>query len=294
MMNRIIKTIVIIISSLFIGTCVIATTGTVQTNSLNIREKASTDSNSIGVLNKDQEVNIISAEGEWYQIQLENGVGYVKSEYIEERNEAQDETKIENEVQSSNESKSDNSQENSSSADSLSSSKVLENNVDLYVLPLINSTKTGILEEGTEINVISNSGRWLYVQADNIRGWIISKTVDTIDPSVNEDKEENVVSNEKTQENNTVADETNTEDSKNKVEDSNTTESSNGKYPVTMYVSGDSINIRSSASTTSEVISGASKNSSIKVIAKEGDWYKVDTEDGVGYIKADLLTSTKN
>ena len=287
-MNRLLLTISIIVAFLIImGTIVVASTGIVKSDGLNIRDNASTSANSIGTLSKNQRVNIISEENNWYKINYNGDEGYVSGNYVE----------IENGTEQNNNDQDNvnNSQiENTNNSSSDNELRKTLNETDLYILPLVNTTKIKKIPADTEIRIISNNGKWLYIQVENDRGWIISNKIDSIEEQKEETPEESntvkeeAVENNSTEESNTV--EENKKESDSKQEESN---NDNQKYPVTMYVMGDSVNIRSSASTTANVISGTTKNSSVKVIAKEGEWYKVDTEDGVGYIKSDLLSTTK-
>ena len=54
----------------------------IAVDSMNIREKPNTDCEILGSLNKNDSVDIIKQEGDWYCIKLDNGTGYVKAEYL--------------------------------------------------------------------------------------------------------------------------------------------------------------------------------------------------------------------
>ena len=62
---------------------------------------------------------------------------------------------------------------------------------------------------------------------------------------------------------------------------------------ATVKVTGEVVNVRKEATTSSNIVTSVNKNMGVKVIAKEGDWYKVETSDGNGYIKAEYLSKTK-
>lgn len=59
------------------------------------------------------------------------------------------------------------------------------------------------------------------------------------------------------------------------------------------YVSANSINVRSGASKSTEVIDGLSLNNEVTVIGESGDWYIVNINDTKGYIAKTLLSTTK-
>ena len=288
-MNRLVLTISIVVTFLIImGTIVMASTGIVKSDGLNVRDNASTNANSIGTLNKNQKINIIGEENNWYKIDFEGNEGYVSGNYVDVGNETEQTSGTQdNQV-------NDNKNEDIKNDSTDSEIKKTLNETDLYILPLVNTTKIKKIPAETEIRIISNNGKWLYIQVENDRGWIISNKIDSIEEQKEEVKEDEDTNKEETIEENKTEEKNTVEE--NKVETESKQDESTGdsqKYPITMYVMGDSVNIRSSASTTASVISGTTKNSSVKVIAKEGEWYKVDTEDGVGYIKSDLLSTTK-
>ena len=86
-MKKIATTIIMIIIMTMIATVAWAATGTVNTQDLNMREGASTSKNVIKQLAKGTEVNILSEEGEWYQISVNNITGYVNKKYIDKKEE---------------------------------------------------------------------------------------------------------------------------------------------------------------------------------------------------------------
>lgn len=305
-MKRIFITILIIIISIILGTTVLGATGTVTSDELNVRSAASTNSNSMGKLHKNDIVSIIEEENdEWYKIDYDDNIGFVYKEYVEVKaddsngSEPAENSTEENTTQKEEETENKEETENNNNSNN---NKLLKD-AELYILPLLNSIKINTLKAETEVKIISNNGKWLYIQTDTESGWIIANTLIEQNNEQQEDNNEEISNNET--KNNETTSETNNEESENSTSENVTIEENtnktseaqsenNDEYPITMYVTGDSVNIRKSASTSSTVISGTAKNASIKVIGKEGDWYKVDTEDGIGYIKADLLSKQKN
>ena len=59
-----------------------ASTGTVTTETLNLRSEASTSSSVIKLLNINEKVEIISEEGNWYKVEAGDKEGYVSKDYI--------------------------------------------------------------------------------------------------------------------------------------------------------------------------------------------------------------------
>ncbi len=289
-MKKIVTTIIVIVFSIMIGKVVLAKSGRVTTNNLNVRDGSTTSANSIGKLEKNKTISILDEEDGWYKIDYDGKDAYVSKNYVEEIDASSDNQ--ENEVGTSSNT-DDSSKENKSTIKELSK---LSKEADLYILPLLNATKVNKLEEGKEFSVILDYGKWLYIEIEGEKGWIISQDIELIEKEQEEvNDEQNEIESETT---NTVESESNNDNKENKEtesgEYSSYSDEDSTDYPKTMYVDADSVNVRSSASTSSRAIAGVTRNESVKVIAKEGDWYKVDTEDGIGYIKSNLLSATKN
>lgn len=294
-MRRLYMTILIIFIATIMGTVVMATTGVTTTDDLNVRDGADISSNKIGTIDKNSKINIIEKEGNWYKIQYNNDIGYVIENYIQVN---EDITDSETEKKPN---ESDEEVETSENSLSMGENQKLEKQTTLYILPLINSLKLSTLEAGTEISIISNNGKWLYVQTDKESGWISSDM--HLAQAREQHKNETNKDENNTQENSVTNTLSNTAEEKNETSNNTTdetasknetSETTSTEYPKTMYVSVNSANIRKSPSSTGEVISGTAKNESFKVVGKEGDWYKVNTQDGEGYIKSDLLSSSKS
>lgn len=305
-MKKIITTLIIVIlaNALFIGFVLAETQkGTVNASELNFRERADTSSNAIDVLYRGAKVTIISEEGEWYKVRYNNEEGYVKKQYITKdsgennstnnttsQNTTNNETN-ENTTNTSNETTTNNTTVDntiSSGSDTnqpidikINKTKIKENTT-IYVLPLINSTKLGKVNANTEVLLISVNGNWAYVQTENNSGWVITKTLSnaTIEPTTTSEPTA------------TPTPEPTTTPKPTATPTPEPT-TSNSEYPITMYVNVDAVNVRKSANTSSEIVTSVEKNTSITVEAKEGEWYKVKTSDGSGYIKGEYLSKNK-
>ncbi len=133
-------------------------TGTVKikNGSLNIRSSASTDSQIIGSLKKDVPLKIIgkSADGDWYEIELENGeTGFVSAKYVGLKN----------------------LETNSVSGNEKSSNDMLIGNVNITSGTLnvrdgasINSRIISSLQKGDTVKIIDDSdSNWLKIQLSN-------------------------------------------------------------------------------------------------------------------------------
>ena len=74
-----------------------ADTGTVSTDTLNLRKEASTTSSILELLNSGDKLEIISEEGNWYKVKHGSNEGYVSKEYVKvSKNESNNTTNTEN------------------------------------------------------------------------------------------------------------------------------------------------------------------------------------------------------
>ncbi len=175
----------------------------------------------------------------------------------------------------------------------------------VYVLPLLNSTKLANLKNGDKLIVVENTGKWTYIQTDIVSGWIMTSklkqnenttsttgeiTSNTPESSSDTTQQSNVNSTSETSSNTNENTQSNNENEK---DTTSVNTSADIKFPTTMYVNVDAVYIRAEPSTSSSIVTSVGLNSSIRVTAKSGDWYKVETSDGKGYMLAKYLQAEK-
>ena len=295
-MKKIATTIIMIIIMTMIATVAWAATGTVNTQDLNMREGASTSKNVIKQLAKGTEVNILSEEGEWYQISVNNITGYVNKKYIDKKEETVTEDPNKGTV--------------NTNPDMINDVSKIKETTTVYVLPLLNSTKIATIDQNTIIDIISEAGNWCYIQNDDVSGWVMASKItgkkkNTWDTSA---EITNVVNN--TVSNNDVENEVNVveqvndittpnQTGNNIVNEVNTTVSntvdkktseSNTSYPVQMYVNVEAVYVRESATKDSKAVTSIGKGTPVRVTGESGDWYKVEVSDGKGYVMKQFLS----
>ncbi len=320
-MKKIITTLIIVIlaNAVFIGIVLAESTkGTVTASELNFRESANINANAIDVLYKGAKVNIISEEGDWYKVKYNNEEGYVSKQYIKRDKETNSTNTANTQTNTSSQNSTDtptnnvvaptvtpSGMETPSDIIELNKTKI-KSATTLYVLPLINSTKLENLSANASVQLVSVNGDWAYVQTENNSGWVFKKVLEkttitlatnnlvpttTNAPQNNNTTSANTVEN--TTANNTTSETTVTPTPTATLTPTTTPQPSNDSYPTTMYVNVEAVNVRSKANTSSEVVTSVEKNVPIIVEGKEGDWYKVKTSDGNGYIRSDLLSKTR-
>ena len=300
-MKKVLKTILIIILMMTIAGVTFATTGTVTTNGLNLRESASASANVITSLSNGTTVNIVGEDGNWYKITYQNYTGYVSKDYL---NKNSDDTATTSDASTA---KTDDSNTDSSNASTSNSNIVTiteaktTSDAQVYILPLINSTKLSKINSGDDLKVVSLTGKWAYIQDNAVSGWVLVSKL-----NIKTTEESNSTTTNASQENNT-----NTSNNSEQTATANTTSEQNtaqvntttsaqqaadvnsDSYPKTMYVNVDSVFIRTAASKTSEILNSAKLNDSITVTGKSGDWYKIKINGDTGYILAQYLSNSK-
>lgn len=293
-------------------TTVKATTVTVTSDTLNIREKASQSSKIIAVLSNGAKCDFIEEDGDWYKIKFGSYTGYISKQYSKKNEDTSSESKTDTTEKTDNSNKADNTTDDKSEdtkkaddsidTDGKTTGKIA-NDTAVRIVPLIYSSQIGEVKKGETITIISEQNNWAYIATSSITGWvridsitgkrITQTTVSAAENTTSEQETENTVS-ENTVVENTVTTDTKTENtSSNTVE--NTTSSSgstSSSYTEkTMYVNDYSVNVRKEASTSSKVMMVLGINTKLNVIGEEGDWYKVKTSEGNGYVSKKLLTS---
>lgn len=295
-MKKIATTIIMIIIMTMIATVAWAATGTVNTKDLNMREGASTSKNVIKQLAKGTEVNILSEEGEWYQISVNNITGYVNKKYINKKEETVTEDPNKGTV--------------NTNPNMINDVSKIKETTTVYVLPLLNSTKIATIDQNTIIDIISEAGNWCYIQNDDVSGWVMASKITGKKKNTGDTSAEitNVVNN--TVSNNNVENEVNVVEQVNDITTPNQTENnivnevnttvsntvdkktseSNTSYPVQMYVNVEAVYVRESATKDSKAITSIGKGTPVRVTGESGDWYKVEVSDGKGYVMKQFLS----
>ncbi len=295
-MKKIATTIIMIIIMTMIATVAWAATGTVNTQDLNMRDGASTSKNVIKQLAKGTEVNILSEEGEWYQISVNNITGYVNKKYIDKKEETVTEDPNKGTV--------------NTNPNMINDVSKIKETTTVYVLPLLNSTKIATIDQNTIIDIISEAGNWCYIQNDDVSGWVMASKITGKKKNTGDTSAEitNVVNN--TVSNNDVENEVNVVEQVNDITTPNQTENnivnevnttvsntvdkktseSNTSYPVQMYVNVEAVYVRESATKDSKAVTSIGKGTPVRVTGESGDWYKVEVSDGKGYVMKQFLS----
>ena len=273
-----------------------ADTGTVSTDTLNLRKEASTTSSILELLNSGDKLEIISEEGNWYKVKHGSNEGYVSKEYVKvSKNESNNTTNTENTgVTTSNNSNTisnttsiseGNAQTNTVSRLNITTADIdlntkikLTKETAIRILPLINSNVLENVNEEIEVMVIAKTNKWFFIQTDEIAGWVSNienKTSADTTPDIKE----------------------NQDSSENKEDSSaNNEETPNGDTTIkstTKYINVASAYVRATPSTDGKIITTLIKNTDVIVTGENGDWYKIKYNSYDGYIYKELVSDKK-
>lgn len=168
-------------------------------------------------------------------------------------------------------------------------------NAKIYILPVLASEQIGEVKKDENVTVLENAGLWVFIQTSNLGGWVrIDKLTAEdvkIDDSTNAQDNENsnteIIDENKNEQNENTENKENAEKS-----EVNNNQQTNYK-PKTMYVKSSTVNVRSKSNISSNIVTGITLNTQVKVVGEENGWYKVEVNGKNGYIRKDLLSNTK-
>lgn len=273
-----ISIITIILYMLFI-TSVFASTATITVSAARLRKEANTESDVLTKIYEGEKVEILEKNGEWYKVKYGKNVGYLKNNLIKEEQDS---------VTSSNNTTS-NEVENTEGVEDTSNVFTTSKTSIRYQPSMISNVIIQI-EAGKELTKNIELGNWIQVTDGAVTGWIIKSKVSTssnvADVEDTQKPEEKVPEEDKKEE---VVEDNKTEEKEDKTEEKNTqsqvaTSNKKGKVNV------ETAKVRSAADKTSKVIGFLDYNDEITILAEEGEWYKFTEKNAEGYVHKTLVT----
>lgn len=298
---------ILLISILLISTKSMATSATVNTDTLKLRKGASTESDILGLLNLGEKLEIIEESGDWYKVKINSKTGYVHKDYVKVVEEQ------EKENQENNEQLNTTAQENvtedinqvSNQGNSNNENNIQENeqtvkseytpiqtntlkDTKCYILPLVNSNALTSIKKGTSITILNEVNGWLYIETEKLTGWIITNSVDlaALEQNNNADIENQVEENTQNNDENTQNQEEQTAATQEEIKVTVVAEKN-------MYVNTSSIYMRKGPGTNFEIVDSLILNASVTVTGEVEDWYQVKVNGNKGFIAKRLLSDKK-
>ena len=278
----------IIIFTFILSSIVKADTVKVTTETLNLREEPSTESDIVALISIGEECKLISEEGDWYEVKYGEYTGYISKEYAEKtgtttENNPETNTTENNSDNNTNENTTtENNTTESTNTQTTTSTTILKGKVTegtgIRIVPLISSSILENIKVGTEITVIEQINNWVYIQTSTVSGWIRSNFIEIEEAQNNKNNNTN----------------NNADDNKDNNADDNSNSTDTTDFETRTMYTKDYVNIRSTPSTDSEnIIMVVEENTALEVIGEEGDWYKVNTSEGEAYVSKDVLSTER-
>ena len=249
-----------------------AVEGTVTEITVNVREKASTDSKKVMYVTQDDKVEVLEKVGDWYKIEVNNKTGYVFGKYIKVDDSKLASTEKTNSEQTENQTIK-NEEENKDITTDAPNKLIVKNKTQIRIVPTISSSVIYTASKDTEIKIIEQTNNWTYVSIENILGWVRTDNI----------IEENGI--------------TSSEKSTNESNDTSTTTSKEEETTTktkVAYIKYDTVNLREKASTSSKSLAKLKLNDEVTVLEEvDSVWSKVEADGKTGYISTDLLADKK-
>ena len=299
-----------------------ATTGKINSETVNMRKEPNTDSTIIEQLDKDCKVEILEQENGWYKIKVneKNITGYVSDKLVDtEGNETttnQDSTsttlEMPTEVQTTNNEDTttetnietttvdtaQNEEIEPSTQTIETSTEIKENNqytleqeIEIKAIPLVSSKI--VTKISGNVKVIETINDWCRIENDTETGWVrinhlkksISNETQQLEQKVEEQPEENTQ-----QEQTTTTSETTAKEEKKEPEKATSTVKSISK---TGYVDAEGLIVREEASTSCKELDSLSRNDKVEITGEIDGWYQIKLNGKTGYVSAKYISDQK-
>ena len=263
---------------LTISTKVYATNGKANQETVRMREEASTESSVVTLISLDEEVEVLSEEGEWYKIKYKTYTGYVRKDMLD--------------VDGKTETAQNTNSENTTSSEEIKDkieigyTGTIASKLDLKLVPSITSSNINTIEENSKIIIKDIINKWSYVETDNKSGWVLTSKI-----KVSEQKNEEVKTEENKEQ---TVEETKKEENTEKTTSKEETKTEEQKKTeVTKYVSAETLNMRETANNNAKLINQLKVNTKVTVLETEGTWSKIKVNGKTGYVASKYLSDKK-
>ena len=283
-----------------LGTTVFAATGIVNAPSgLVLRQEASTSSAPLATVPDKTEVNILEESEEWYKVTYNNQEGYLFKEYVNSNESLETETP---ETEEPIEEPTQDPQTTTETPVEGVQNVQTKSQVKVYAIPLITSTVINEIQANVEVTIEKQITNWSYISAGEIKGWVrtygIQNPVQEQTQEQPAEQPEIPETEEPVEEPTQEPEEPETPETPNEPAD-NTSSSETPVTDIKGFVAVDYANVRKEASTSSEIVTTLTRDTSFEVLAETAEWYKIryTSPDEVvyeGYMSKELVTTRNN
>ena len=289
-----------------------ATTGKINSETVNMRKEPNTDSTIIEQLDKDCKVEILEQENGWYKIKVneKNVTGYVSDKLVDtdgnDTTANQDSTPTTAEAQpTNNEDTTTETNIETTAVDTAqgeeiepttqtieTSTEIKENNqytleqeTEIKAIPLVSSRN--IAKISGNVNVIETINDWCRIENDTETGWV---RINHLKKSISNETEQQVAEQPE-------------EDKQQEVQEpvSTTTETPATEEPKasvksiskTGYVDAEGLVVREEASTSSKELDCLSRNDKVEITGEVDGWYQIKLNGKTGYVSVKYISDQK-
>ena len=306
--------ILALIISIF-STKAYATNGKVNQETIRMRKETSTDSSIVTLISLNEEVEILSEDGEWYKIKYKTYTGYVRKDMLDVEGKTTTVSSNSNEQANETNSTPNTTTENNETTDNTTNETVnttsrnentntseegkqtietgyvgaISSKLELKLVPSITSSNVNTIEENSKITIKDTMNKWSYIETEEKAGWVLTSKI-----QIAEQKEENKIEEVKQEENKETT--TTSVSEERKVEESKETEKkeeTKKTAEVTKYVSTETLNMRETADNNAKLVNQLKINTKVTVVETSGTWSKIKVNGKTGYVASKYLSDKK-
>lgn len=243
---------------------VLATTGTVTASSIRLRKEASTSSEILTEVTKDEKVEVLENLEGWYKVKYKDYTGYMSSQYVEIDEQAQEE-----QPQEQNQEETQNNEE-AAIKQQINQSMYITLNTNVYIIPSMSSSIINVINTDKQVTVEQTLNNWSYISFENITGWVRNAKLTNEAVTLPQEQETEEPQEQESTENQQQEEET---------------------VPSKGYINVSSANLREEPSTTSASIGGLILNEQVEILEKLDGWYKIIADGKTGYVASKLVSA---
>lgn len=259
-------------SKVAIATTKATTTTTYTTTAnLNLRSTNSTKGKILLTIPKGKAVSYISKSGNWYKVKYNGKTGWVSASYIKV-------TKKQTTASSSNKNTTSSTTPTKNTTNVTTTTQTTYTTTANLNLRSTNSTKGKVLltiPKGKEVSYMKKSGNWYQVKYNGKTGWVSASYI-------------KVTTKQVTVNNKNTTNSSGTTNSTNKNTTNSNTTVSNGK----IYTTTANLNLRSTNSTSGNILLTIPKGKEVTYISQSNNWYKVNYNGKIGWVSATYIKIT--
>ena len=292
-----------------------ATNGKVNQETIRMRKETSTDSSIVTLISLNEEVEILSEDGEWYKIKYKTYTGYVRKDMLDVEGKTTTVSSNSNEQVNETNSTPNTTTENNETTDNATNETVnttsrnentntseegkqtietgyvgtISSKLELKLVPSITSSNINTIEGNSKITIKDIMNKWSYVETEGKAGWVLTSKI-----QIAEQKEENKIEEVKQEENKETT--TTSVSEERKVEESKETEQkeeTKKTAEVTKYVSTETLNMRETADNNAKLVNQLKINTKVTVVETSGTWSKIKVNGKTGYVASKYLSDKK-